>query len=99
LPVAAGLGGGSSDAAAAMKRARDVLGLDLDDDALARIARPLGGDMPMCLNGRPAVAEGRGERLSPAPVLPELHAVLLNPGAPSPTGAVYRAYDAAPRPE
>ena len=45
------------------------------------------------------MAEGRGEILSPAPTLPELHAVLVNPGAPSPTGAVYRAYDAAVHPD
>lgn len=99
LPVAAGLGGGSSDAATAMKGARDVLALPLDDAALARIAEPLGADMAMCLHGRPVVAEGRGERLSPAPAFPPLPAVLINPGAPSSTGAVYRAYDAAPRPE
>lgn len=98
MPVAAGLGGGSSDAATAMKRARDVLGLDLEDEALARLATPLGADMAMCLNGRAVMAEGRGERLSPAPRLPEIHAVLANPRVPSPTGAVYRAYDAAPRP-
>lgn len=97
LPVAAGLGGGSSDAAVAMRLARDVLALDLEDDALTRIAAPLGADMAMCLKGRAVMAAGRGERLSPAPCMPEVHAVLANPGAPSATGAVYRAYDAAPR--
>ena len=97
LPVAAGLGGGSSDAAVAMKLARDVLKLDMDDDALARIAAPLGADMAMCLMGRAVIAEGRGERLSPAPRLPDVHAVLVNPGVPSATGAVYLAYDTAPR--
>ena len=91
LPVAAGLGGGSSDAATVMKLARDVLGLDLDDGALARLAAPLGADMAMCLNGRAVIAEGIGERLSPAPRLPEIHAVLANPGVPSATGPVYRA--------
>ncbi|MEH6664133.1 MAG: 4-(cytidine 5'-diphospho)-2-C-methyl-D-erythritol kinase [Brevundimonas sp.] len=98
LPVAAGLGGGSSDAATAMKLARDLLSLDLDDDALTRIAAPLGADMAMCLGARRVIARRRGEVLSPAPALPDIHAVLLNPGVPSPTGAVYRAYDAAPRP-
>ncbi len=98
LPVAAGLGGGSSDAATAMKAVREVLDLDLDDAALTRIAAPLGADMAMCLNARPVIARGRGDVLSPAPSLPDIHAVLLNPGVPSPTGAVYRAYDAAPRP-
>jgi 4-diphosphocytidyl-2-C-methyl-D-erythritol kinase len=98
LPVAAGLGGGSSDAATAMKAARDVLGLDLDDAVLNRIAEPLGADMAMCLAGRPVIARGRGEILGPPPSLPDLHAVLLNPGVLSLTGAVYRAYDAAPHP-
>ncbi|MFN3814857.1 4-(cytidine 5'-diphospho)-2-C-methyl-D-erythritol kinase [Brevundimonas sp.] len=97
LPVAAGLGGGSSDAATAMKAAREALDLDLDDASLTRIAAPLGADMAMCLAARPVIARGRGEVLGLAPSLPELHAVLLNPGVPSPTGAVYRAYDAAPR--
>ncbi|MFN4297971.1 MAG: 4-(cytidine 5'-diphospho)-2-C-methyl-D-erythritol kinase [Brevundimonas sp.] len=97
LPVAAGLGGGSSDAATAMKAARDVLGLDLDDAALTRIAGPLGADMAMCLAARAVIARGRGEVLGPAPSLPQLHAVLLNPGVPSSTAAVYRAYDEAPR--
>lgn len=94
LPVAAGLGGGSSDAGAALRLARDALTLDLDDAALEAIAADIGADGPMCLRARPAWAEGRGERLTDAPELPPLHAVLVNPGVPSPTGAVYRAYDA-----
>lgn len=97
LPIAAGLGGGSSDAGAALKLARDVLGLDIDDAALAQIAEGVGADGPMCLHARSAWAEGRGERLTFEPGLPPLHALLVNPGVPSPTGAVYRAYDAAPR--
>ena len=96
LPIAAGLGGGSSDAGAALKLARDVLKLDIDDAGLARIAATVGADGPMCLHARSAWAEGRGEVLTFEPDLPPLHAVLVNPGVPSPTGAVYRAYDAAP---
>lgn len=96
LPIAAGLGGGSSDAGAALKLARDALGLSLDDDALAQVAATVGADGPMCLHARPAWAEGRGDVLTFAPALPPLPAVLVNPGAPSPTGSVYRAYDAGP---
>ena len=96
LPIAAGLGGGSSDAGAALKLARDALGLALDDDTLARIAAEIGADGPMCLHARTAWAEGRGDVLTFEPRLPPLHAVLVNPGVPSPTGAVYRAYDAGP---
>lgn len=96
LPIAAGLGGGSSDAGAALKLARDALGLDLDDEGLAGIAGEIGADGPMCLHARTAWAGGRGERLSFEPRLPPLPAVLINPGVPSPTGEVYRAYDAGP---
>ena len=96
LPIAAGLGGGSSDAGAALKLARDALGLDLDDGALADIAGTIGADGPMCLLARTAWAEGRGDRLTPEPRLPSLPALLINPGVPSPTGEVYRAYDAGP---
>lgn len=96
LPVAAGLGGGSSDAGAALTLARDVLGLPLDDAALAEIAAGIGADGPMCLHARAAWAEGRGDRLIFEPALPALPAVLVNPGVPSPTGAVYRAYDDGP---
>ncbi len=96
LPVAAGLGGGSADAGAALKLARDALGLALDEGDLARIAGGVGADGPMCLYARAAWAEGRGERLTFEPSLPRLPALLVNPGVASPTGAVYRAFDAGP---
>lgn len=96
LPVAAGLGGGSSDAGVALKLARTALGLDIDDDALATLAATLGADGPMCLHARAAWVQGRGDQLTFEPRLPALPAVLINPGAASPTGSVYRAYDAAP---
>lgn len=96
LPVAAGLGGGSADAGAALRLARDVLRVDLDDSTLAAVAGGVGADGPMCLYARAAWAEGRGERLTFEPALPSLPALLVNPGVPSPTGAVYRAFDAGP---
>ena len=96
LPVAAGLGGGSSDAGAALKLARDALALSFDDAALAEIAAGLGADGPMCLHARAAWAEGRGDVLTFETGLPPLPALLVNPRAPSPTGAVYRALDAGP---
>ena len=96
LPVAAGLGGGSSDAGAALMLAREALGLALDDAVLAAAAAEIGSDGPMCLFARTAWAEGRGEVLALEPRLPPLPAVLVNPGVPSPTGAVYRAYDVGP---
>ncbi|WP_298742624.1 4-(cytidine 5'-diphospho)-2-C-methyl-D-erythritol kinase [uncultured Brevundimonas sp.] len=96
LPVAAGLGGGSSDAGAALRLARDALGLDLDDGALAALAAGVGADGPMCLHARPAWAAGRGGSLTFEPRLPPLAAVLINPGVASPTGEIYGAYDAGP---
>lgn len=96
LPIASGVGGGSSDAGAALKLAREALGVDMDDAALARIAARLGADGAMCLHARTAWAEGHGGRLTFEPRLPPLPALLVNPGAPSPTGAVYAAYDAGP---
>ncbi len=96
LPIAAGLGGGSSDAGAALKLAREALGLPLDDAALAEIAGLAGADGPMCLHARAAWARGRGDRLEFEPALPPLPCLLVNPRVPSPTAAVYRAYDAGP---
>jgi 4-diphosphocytidyl-2-C-methyl-D-erythritol kinase len=98
LPLASGLGGGSSDAGAALRLLREALYPEIDDAALEAIAASLGADGAACLWGRPVIAEGRGERLSPAPALPALDAVLVNPRAASPTGPVYRAYDAAGAP-
>ncbi|WP_292030639.1 4-(cytidine 5'-diphospho)-2-C-methyl-D-erythritol kinase [Brevundimonas sp. UBA2416] len=94
LPVAAGLGGGSSDAGAALKLVRDTLELPFDDEALAEIAASIGADGPMCLHARAAWARGRGDVLTFEPALPPLPALLVNPGVPSSTGAVYRAFDA-----
>ncbi len=95
LPVASGLGGGSSDAGAALRLIREVVTPRLSDAALETIAGELGSDGPACLFGRPVWAEGRGERLSAAPGLPALHAVLVNPRSGSSTAAVYGAFDAA----
>lgn len=103
LPIAAGLGGGSSDAGAALRLAGGLMeGVAVAD--LVAAAATVGADGPMCLYPRSAWAEGRGERLEVEPRLPPLHAVLVNPRVPSSTGAVYRGYDAgsvaqADRPE
>lgn len=98
LPLAAGVGGGSSDAGAALRLLREVIAPQIEDAELEAIAAGLGSDGAACLWGRPVIGEGRGERLSPAPALPRLDAVLVNPREPSPTGSVYRAYDAAGAP-
>ncbi len=95
LPIASGVGGGSADAGAALRLMQALVGSSLGEEALAGAAAKLGADGPMCLASRPAIATGYGERLEPAPELPEVWAVLVNPRAPSPTGPVYRAYDQA----
>jgi 4-diphosphocytidyl-2-C-methyl-D-erythritol kinase len=96
LPPASGLGGGSSDAGAALRLARAALAPDLSDADLLRIAATLGADGAMCLFPRVAWTEGHGEILTPEPRLPALAAVLVNPGVPTPTGAVFQAYDRGP---
>ena len=93
LPVASGLGGGSSDAGAALRLLRDTLELKVDDIRLEALAGSLGADGAACLWGAPALAQGRGERLSPAPGLPPLDAVLVNPRTPVSTPEVYRRFD------
>lgn len=94
LPVAAGLGGGSSDAGAALRLMRTALGVQVDDVELEAIAASLGADGAACLWGRPVLAQGRGELLAPAPQLPTIEAVLVNPRVEVSTPAVYRAFDA-----
>ncbi len=100
LPIAAGLGGGSADAAATLNLITDFLtasGADPPGETrLEDIARELGADVAACLRSRCVIARGRGDRLAPAPPMPPLDVVLANPGAPSSTRAVYRAFDAAP---
>ena len=89
LPVAAGLGGGSADAAAALRALSALWGLDLPLD---EIALKLGADVPACLHGRPCLVSGIGERLQPAPALGgPLHVVLVNPGLPLETRSVFAA--------
>lgn len=94
LPVAAGLGGGSSDAGAALRLMRTGLGVQVDDVELEAIAASLGADGAACLWGRPVLAQGRGELLTPAPQMPTIEAVLVNPRVEVSTPAVYRAFDA-----
>ena len=96
LPAAAGLGGGSSDAAATLRLVREAMGLELADDLLEDVAAGLGSDIPACVAGGPVIAEGRGEQLRAAPGLCVLPAVLVRPPAESATGPVYRAFDADP---
>jgi 4-diphosphocytidyl-2-C-methyl-D-erythritol kinase len=101
LPIASGIGGGSADAAAAMRLMAERSGLDIDpagERILLRIAGELGSDVPVCLVGQARLGQGRGDELSAPPAFPDLPAVLVNPLLPSPTGGVYRGYDDAGAP-
>ena len=92
IPVGAGLGGGSSDAAAALLGLNDHWQLGLDAPALAAIAAPLGADVPMCLAGISARVGGIGEVIAPlAEPLPALPLLLAHPRLPLSTPDVYRA--------
>jgi len=90
LPVASGIGGGSADAAAALRLLARLNGLSLREAALLRAAAQVGADVPVCLESRARVMAGVGDRLGPLRRLPDLFAVLVNPGVPVETAAVFR---------
>jgi len=96
LPVAAGLGGGSADAAAALRLLARKNRLDLDDVRLREAARATGADVPVCLDPRPRLMSGIGDILSAPIELPRLAAVLVNPRVAVPTKGVFEKL-AAPR--
>lgn len=91
LPVASGIGGGSADAAAALKALARLWRLDLDTARLAALALRLGADVPVCLGDRTAFVGGIGEAIIAAPPLPPTSLLLVNPGAALATAAVFRA--------
>ncbi|MEM9170401.1 MAG: 4-(cytidine 5'-diphospho)-2-C-methyl-D-erythritol kinase [Pseudomonadota bacterium] len=95
LPVAAGIGGGSADAAAALRALMRLWRLDVAPRQLRDIAFSLGADVPACLDRVPVFMRGAGERLERGPRLPPLWVCLVNPGCETPTGPVFRAFDAA----
>ncbi len=91
LPVAAGIGGGSSDAAAALKALDALWRLGSSDRDLAAVGMTLGADVPVCLLARTAFAGGVGAALEPGPALPPAGVVLVNPGIELSTAAVFGA--------
>jgi 4-diphosphocytidyl-2-C-methyl-D-erythritol kinase len=95
LPVAAGLGGGSADAAAALRLIADANGIARDDPALYAAARVTGADVPVCLDLRPRIMRGIGEVLSAPLSLPQLPAVLVNPSVALATKAVFAGWKPA----
>ncbi len=91
LPVASGIGGGSADAAAALRLLARLWRITPPATVLADIAAGLGADVPVCLDSRPARMRGIGEQIGPAPLLPSCGLLLVNPGVPLATAPVFRA--------
>jgi 4-diphosphocytidyl-2-C-methyl-D-erythritol kinase len=96
LPVAAGLGGGSADAAAALRLLARANRIALNDSRLMAAARATGADVPVCLDPRPRLMRGIGDILSDPFDLPRLPAVLVNPGVAVPTKDVFGALRLGP---
>ncbi|HEX7849024.1 MAG TPA: 4-(cytidine 5'-diphospho)-2-C-methyl-D-erythritol kinase [Sphingomonas sp.] len=95
LPVASGIGGGSADAAAALRALARLKGID--PGALAGVALELGSDVPACLLGQSTIGSGRGEQLEPVSGLKGIPVLLVNPGVAVSTAAVFRGWDSVDR--
>lgn len=93
LPVASGIGGGSADAAAALRILSHYWSLQIPQDKLYDLGLALGADVPVCLASEPRLMCGIGEQLSTVPPLPKTSILLVNPGVAVPTGQVFRALD------
>ena len=96
LPVAAGVGGGSSDAAAALRLLAKANDLALEDPRIRAVASSVGSDVPVCLEARARMMRGAGESLGAPIHLPLLPATLINPGAPVATAPVFAALGLQP---
>ncbi len=99
LPVAAGLGGGSADAGAALRLIAQANDLAANDPNLYAAAKATGADVPVCLDPRPRIMRGIGDVLSAPLTLPKLPAILVNPGVALPTKAVFARWTPAANPE
>ena len=95
LPVASGIGGGSADAAACLRGLASLQDLDPNSPILREVAARLGSDIPVCVAGQAAFIGGVGADIEPAPRLPPVWVVLVNPGIGLPTPDVYRARQGA----
>lgn len=93
LPIAAGLGGGSADAAAALRALNRFWDLDLTTKQLAEVGSVVGADVPACVHSRPLRMTGIGDQITLLLAWPSLHAVIANPGVAVETGPVFAAYD------
>jgi len=96
LPLASGIGGGSADAAGALRLLARLNGIAESDPMLPRVAAKIGADVPVCLASRARMMTGLGEVLGPPLALPPLFAVLVNPGVAVATAGVFKALGLAP---
>ncbi len=96
IPVGAGLGGGSSDAAATLKLLNELWELDLSLEELCEIGVTLGADVPACLYGVPLRMRGIGEKIDVLPAHPNIPMLLVNPKKALPTAIVYQSYASDP---
>jgi 4-diphosphocytidyl-2-C-methyl-D-erythritol kinase len=92
LPVAAGLGGGSADAAAALRAICRLAKTEIPDQDLEKLALELGADVPSCLSSSAQIVRGIGELRSKLPYFPTVHAVLVNPLVPLSTAQVFKSW-------
>ena len=99
LPVASGIGGGSADAAAALRLLSKLWQIDLPEDRMLAIAADLGADVPACLRSRTVVGSGTGGQLAPfdSDDVAGTHSLLVNPLKSCPTGPVFKAWDGVDR--
>lgn len=93
LPVASGLGGGSSDAASALQLLIAFWGMQIEAEVLGELAVRLGADVPVCLRRRPTIMRSIGEQMSAAPILPNCYVLLVNPRIALSTRAVFEKLD------
>lgn len=98
IPSGAGLGGASADAAAVLTGLDDMFGLGLGALGAQEVGAGIGADVPFCVSGGSALAEGVGEELRPLPAPPEHRLVLAKPGRGASTAAIYEGYDRLPGP-
>ncbi|MDQ4043107.1 MAG: 4-(cytidine 5'-diphospho)-2-C-methyl-D-erythritol kinase [Actinomycetota bacterium] len=96
IPTGAGLGGGSSDAAATLVGLNEIFGLGLSDTELKEVGLKIGADVPFCIGGGTALGRGVGEVLSTLPAPPPHYLVVAKPAAGAGTARIYRAYDERP---
>jgi len=91
IPVSAGIGGGSADAAGTLRSLAELWRLKVDIQGLVQMARAIGSDVPVCVHSIPAIIEGAGEKVTPQDPLPACGVVLVNAGDPVSTGSVFFA--------